>query len=61
MEAHCFGCKTKVEFNPSGTKTYTTSRGIKRAVVGICPACGTKLSKMVTKEKQELIESGLRK
>lgn len=46
MDAYCMKCKKKVVIGSVEKKVYTTSRGVKYGIVGICPN-GHKVSSMI--------------
>lgn len=48
MDAFCMKCKSKVVISGVESKVYTTSRGVKYGIVGVCPS-GHKVSCMVKK------------
>ena len=50
LEGYCVKCKEKINFEPTETKSYFTSRGEKTCKLGTCPVCKTKISRMVKKE-----------
>lgn len=47
VEAFCMKCRKKVEVKNAHVETLKNQR---RATVGVCPNCGTKVVKMMKKE-----------
>lgn len=48
--AYCVRCHRKVEVKDSEMVEIKTKKGIKNAVKGICPDCGTKVNVFIKKE-----------
>jgi len=52
MEAYCVKCKKKQEIKDPQEVSMKGKGGTKRkAVTGVCPVCGTKMFKILGKEK----------
>jgi predicted nucleic acid-binding Zn-ribbon protein len=47
MEFFCVKCKAKRNTEKFEKKTFKTKHGVKNAVAGVCPKCGTKMFKFV--------------
>lgn len=48
-KVECLKCKVKVELKGVDVHVYTTARGIKYGVKGLCPVCGHKIHGFIKK------------
>ena len=49
-KAYCVRCKEKVEVKDPRVEEMKNSRGVRNAVKGTCPKCGTRLNVFIKKE-----------
>lgn len=47
MEAYCVKCRAKVEVQNGKEVIIDTKRGKKKFLMGKCPVCGTKVSRVL--------------
>lgn len=55
LDAYCMKCKKKVSISRVEKKVYTTSRGVKYGIVGVCPT-GHKVSSMIKKDSWTIMK-----
>jgi len=49
-KAYCVKCKEKVEVKDPRVEEMKNSKGVRNAVKGTCPVCGTKLNAFIKKD-----------
>ena len=47
MQAYCVKCKKKVDIQDGEEVVIDTKRGKKKFMMGTCPICGTKVSRVL--------------
>lgn len=47
MQAYCVKCKKKVDIQDGEEVVIDTKRGKKKFMMGKCPVCGTKVSRIL--------------